>query len=231
TRMSQPPRIGPELFEFLRDLAENNNRDWFQANKARYENDVREPMLQLISDFASPLRQISRHFVADPRRSGGSLFRIYRDTRFAKDKTPYKTNVAAQFRHRQGKDVHAPGFYLSLEPGTVHAGTGLWHPDSKSLKTIREAIVERPRAWKSAIGGTDFRQTFEMYGDSLKRAPKGFDPEHPLIEDLRRKDFVGMKQFDEADAVRPDFSDRFADCCRKGAPLTRFLTQSLGLPG
>lgn len=227
--MSARPRIGPELFDFLRELAQNNNRDWFQANKARYENDVREPMLQLISDFSEPLRAISRHFVADPRRSGGSLFRIYRDTRFSKNKTPYKTNVAAQFRHRSGKDVHAPGFYLSLEPGAVYAGTGLWHPDSASLKTVREAIVARPRAWQQAIGGSEFKDRFELHGDSLKRAPKGFDPEHPLIEDLRRKDFVAMRQFEEDDAVRPDFLERYAACCRLGAPLTRFLTKALDL--
>ena len=228
--MSTPPRIGPELFAFLRDLAENNNRDWFQANKQRYEDDVREPMLQLISDFAAPLREISRHFMTDPRRKGGSLFRIYRDTRFSKNKIPYKTNAAAQFRHKQGKDVHAPGFYLSLEPGAVYGGTGIWHPDSASLKTIREAIVAKPRAFKKTISGSAFKETFELQGDSLKRAPKGFDPEHPLIEDLKRKDFVGMARFEEEDAIRPDFLERYVEVCRIGAPLTRFLTKALDLP-
>ena len=228
--MTDRPQIGPQLFDFLRELAENNTRDWFQANKQRYEDDVREPMLQLISDFGGPLRQISRHFVADPRKSGGSLFRIYRDTRFSKDKTPYKTNVAAQFRHKQGKDVHAPGFYLSLAPGEVHGGAGIWHPDAPSLRKIRETIVERPQAWKRAIGGKKFKTAFdELAGDSLKRAPKGFDPDHPLIEDLRRKDFVAMVTMDEADAIRPDFLDRFSETCRAGAPMTKFLTQALDL--
>ncbi len=221
--------IGPELFDFLRDLAENNNRDWFGANKKRYQAEVRDPMMQLISDFAGPLREISRHFVADPRPVGGSLFRIYRDTRFSKDKTPYKTNVAAQFRHKRGKDVHAPGFYLSLSSGKVYGGTGIWHPDGAALKAIREAIVARPRAWKQSIGGKAFRETFELGGESLKRGPKGFDPEHPLIEDLKRKDYVAMVEFEEADALRDDFLDRFVECCRIGAPMTRFLTKALDL--
>ena len=227
--MSDSSQVGPELFDFLRDLAANNNRDWFAANKERYERDVREPMLQLISDFGEPLRSISRQFVADPRRSGGSLFRIYRDTRFSKNKTPYKTNVAAQFRHREGKNAHAPGFYLSLAPGEIYGGTGIWHPDAPSLRKIRDAIVERPRAWKATISGQAFRDTFELGGESLKRAPKGFDPEHPLIEHLRRKDFIATVRFDEAAALQPDFLERFAEACRVAAPMTRFLTKALDL--
>ena len=227
--MSARPQIGPELFDFLRQLEENNNRDWFQANKKRYQTQVRDPMLQLISDFAAPLKKISRHFIADPRPAGGSLFRIYRDTRFSKNKTPYKTNVAVQFRHKKGKDVHAPGFYLSLEPGQVYGGTGIWHPDSTALKAIREVIVARPRAWKKAIGGAEFNDTFELGGESLKRGPKGFDPEHPLIEDLKRKDFVAMTRFEESDVLRDDFVDRFAATCRVGAPMTRFLAKALDL--
>ncbi len=221
--------IGPDFFEFLRELKGNNNRDWFGANKQRYQDTVRDPMLHLISDFAPRLKKISRHFVADPRPVGGSLFRIYRDVRFSKDKAPYKTHTAAQFRHKRGKDVHAPGFYLSLAPGEIHAGAGIWHPDSGSLKTIREALVARPRAWKNAIGGAEFKRTFKLEGDSLKRAPKGFDPEHPLIEDLKRKDFVVMARFEEADALADDFLDRYTECCRAAVPLVRYLTKALDL--
>ena len=221
--------IGPEFFDFLRELKDNNNRDWFGANKQRYQEVVRDPMLHLISDFQPRLKKISRHFVADPRPVGGSLFRIYRDIRFSKDKTPYKTHAAAQFRHRRGKDVHAPGFYLSLAPDQIHAGAGIWHPDSKALKAIREGLVARPRAWKNAIGGADFKRTFELGGDSLKRAPKGFDPEHPLIEDLKRKDFVAMASFEETDALAEDFLDRYVECCRLAVPMVRYLTKALDL--
>ena len=117
------------LFDFLRDLRDNNDREWFAANKGRYVTDVRDPMLGFIADFAAPLAEISPHFVADPRANGGSLFRIYRDTRFSRDKTPYKTNVGAHFRHAAGKDAHAPGFYLHLEPGMCFAACGVWRPD------------------------------------------------------------------------------------------------------
>ena len=122
--------INAALFDFLRELKANNERPWFEANKARYRAEVRDPMLDFIAAFAEPLSEISPHFRADPRPNGGSLFRIYRDTRFSKDKTPYKTNVGAHFRHEAGKDAHAPGFYLHLEPGMCFAGCGIWHPDS-----------------------------------------------------------------------------------------------------
>ena len=117
--------IKPALFDFMRELKANNERPWFEANKARYRAEVRDPMLDFIEAFAEPLAEISPHFRADPRPNGGSLFRIYRDTRFAKDKTPYKTNVGAHFRHEAGKDAHAPGFYLHLEPGMCFAGCGV----------------------------------------------------------------------------------------------------------
>ncbi len=221
--------IGPEFFDFLRELAENNNRDWFGSNKERYQSAVRDPMLRLIGDLQAPLKKVSRHFTADPRPTGGSLFRIYRDVRFSKNKAPYKTHAAAQFRHKRGKDVHAPGFYLSLAPGEVYAGAGIWHPDSGSLKTIRETLVASPRGWKSTIGGADFKRTFELGGDSLKRGPKGFDPEHPLIEDLKRKDFVAMARFEEADALTDDFLERYVECCRIARPFVRYLAKALDL--
>ena len=113
--MAREPHFTPALFKFLRELNKNNTREWFQANKDRYETDVRNPMLGFIADFAPYLEGLSPQFVAEPRRSGGSMFRIHRDTRFSKDKSPYKTHAAAQFGHARGKDVHAPGFYLHLE--------------------------------------------------------------------------------------------------------------------
>ena len=119
----------PVLFEFLSDLSENNNREWFQANKDRYERDVRDRLVQFVADFDSRLTEISPHMVADPRPSGGSVFRIYRDVRFSKDKSPYKTNAAIHFRHEVGRKVHGPGFYLHLQPGSVFTGAGIWRPD------------------------------------------------------------------------------------------------------
>jgi uncharacterized protein (TIGR02453 family) len=228
--MAQTGHITPELFTFFRELKENNNRDWFEANRQRYETHVREPLLQFIADFGIRLAEISPHYVADARRSGGSLFRINRDVRFSKDKSPYKTAAGIQFRHESGKDVHAPGFYLHLEPDQVFVGVGLWQPDPKTLSRIRDAIVEKPDLWTGAVSNEAFRSTFTLGGESLARAPKGYDPEHPLIEALKRKDFIASTQFSEADACRPDFIDCFSDCCRKATPFMQFLTNSVGLP-
>lgn len=227
--MPDAPRLPRELFAFLRELADNNDRDWFQANRARYREHVQEPLLEFIAAFSEPLAGLSPEFVADPRPTGGSMFRIHRDVRFSKDKRPYKTHAAAQFRHRRGRDVHAPGFYLHLEPDNVFAGAGMWHPDGAALKAVRDAIVESPDAWTDAIGTPSFRDTFELQGDSLTRTPRGYDPDHPLIEDLRRKDFVAMRPFRDADALSPRFLETFNATCRTAAPMVRFLTRAVGL--
>lgn len=220
----------PRTFGFLSELAANNNREWFLANKPRYEADVKEPALRFINDFSAPLKKISPHFRADPRANGGSLFRIYRDTRFSKDKTPYKTATGIQFRHEAGRDAHAPGFYLHIQPGQCFMGCGSWHPGGPALRQIRESIDEDPEAWKRASRGARFRKTFELAGDSLIRAPKGFSVDHPLIEDLRRKDFIAVVQLAEEDLMSDDFLGRFAGLCRTAAPFQRWLCRATGVP-
>ena len=222
--------ITPALLAFLRDLKANNERPWFEANKDRYRTDVRDPVLDFIGAFAQPLAKISPYFVADPRANGGSLFRIYRDVRFSKDKTPYKTNVGAHFRHAAGKDAHAPGFYLHLEPGTCFSGCGIWRPDNQSLGRIRDAIVGRPSEWQSITNAKAFRETFDMMGGSLKRPPLGYDPDHPLIEDLKRKDFVAITSFPEEDVCKTGFIDHFTAIARKGAKFVEFLSNAVGVP-
>lgn len=219
----------PELFAFLEELKENNSREWFHANKARYEEHVKEPVLAFVGAFAEPLREVSPHMRADARPSGGSMFRIYRDTRFSKNKSPYKTHVGVQFRHKDcSRDVHTPGFYLHLEPGGVFGAAGIWRPDSASLGKIREAIVDDPDGWRAAIP-EKLRRSGRFEGESLKRAPRGFDPEHPLIEDLKRKDFIVAKQFDQEMVTRRGFTKRYAEFCAEASPFMRFLTRALEL--
>src|SRR5262249_13960156 len=138
----------PELFRFLRDLKRHNDRAWFQANKQRYEEYVRDPMLRFIAVVGPKLAAVSRHFVVDPRPVGGPLFRLYRDPRFAADKSPYKTHVAAAFRHASRGEMSQPGFYVHLSPGESFAGAGLWHPDPAALAEVRNAIVAAPQQWK-----------------------------------------------------------------------------------
>jgi uncharacterized protein (TIGR02453 family) len=221
--------FSPELFKFLKDLKKNNEKPWFEQNKDRYERHLRAPMLEFIGDFGSRLAKISKNFRADPRPNGGSLFRIYRDVRFSKDKTPYKTQASAHFRHAEVAHVHAPGFYLHLEPGECFLGVGIWHPDPPAAGKIRDAIVERPAAWKKALADKKFRARHRLTGETLVRPPRGYDPAHPLIEDLKRKDFVAVANFSEKDACGTGFMDDFSDACRAASPFMKFLTEAVGL--
>jgi uncharacterized protein (TIGR02453 family) len=222
--------ITPELFDFFRELKRNNSKEWFLGNKERYEQQVRLPLQRFIMDFEQPLQRISPHFRVDPRPVGGSLFRIYRDVRFSPDKSPYKTHGGIQFRHKQARDVHAPGFYLHLEPANVFAAVGIWHPDSASLGRIREAIARDTKAWLRVKTDPEFSELYELGGESLKRAPQGYDPNHPQIEDLKRKDFIAHVPLSQDAACAPDFLDSYARLCAKAAPFVKFLTVSLDLP-
>ncbi len=218
-----------DFFAFFRELAENNERAWFLANKARYEAVVVAPMRLLIADMSPRLWKISQHYVADPRRS---MFRIYRDVRFSKDKRPYKEHAAAQFRHAAGRDVHAPGFYVHLAPAEIFVGGGMWMPEADALKAIRERIVAKPAEWKRAVGDAKFRKQFgaEPLSDeySLKRPPKGYDPAHPLIADLKRTSFVFGREFTAKDASKAGFLAQVDDCFRAAKPMMRFLCTALG---
>lgn len=215
-----------ETFRFLKDLKKNNDREWFAANKKRYEEHLKGPALRIIEAFAPELKELSPHFMATPR----SLFRIHRDTRFSKDKTPYKTHVGLHFRHDHSKDAHAPGYYLHVEPGGVFVGVGIWHPDGPTLRKIRGHIVDEPSAWKRASGGKAFAQTFDLAGDRLKRPPKDFDPEHPLIEDLKWKDYIGIAELPDSFATAPELPKTLGTTFKVGTPFMRFLCQALAVP-
>ena len=222
--------FGPGLFSFLADLRANNNREWFTANKQRYEEELLEPALAFINAFAPRLEKISPHFRADARASGGSLFRIYRDTRFSKDKSPYKTNLGIHFRHERAKDAHAPGYYLHIGPGEVFAGGGIWHPATEAATGIREAIVADPERWRRATRTGAFAKRLELGGDSLKRVPPWADSEHPLADDLKRKDFFGSTRLSDDDVVAPGFLGEYTRICRTAAPPMQFLCDALAVP-
>jgi uncharacterized protein (TIGR02453 family) len=216
--------FGPELFAFLRELKANNDREWFNAHKDRYENDLLEPALAFIEDFALRLPQLSPHLVADARRQGGSLFRIYRDTRFARDKSPYKTQAGIYFRHERSKEAHSPGLYLHLEPRNVFAGGGIWHADTKTAHAIRQLIVKDPDGWAEATSDVTLGE-----GESLKRVPPAFDKEHPHARDLRRKDFAAIQHFTQTEATTAGFLDRYEAACRSFTPFMRFLCRATGV--
>ncbi len=220
-----------DFFAFFTDLAKNNNREWFTENKDRYRTTVVEPMCGFIEAMAPRLAKISPHYVADPRPNGGSMFRIYRDVRFSKDKRPYKEHGACQFRHEAGKDAHAPGFYVHMAPDGVVYGGGTWKPPKPELERIRNAIAGDAAGWSKVVGDKALVECFgAVMGDGLKRPPRGFDPDHPHIEDIKRQSYFAMHHTDAAEAMRPDFADRVEHAFRSATPLMRFLTKALDTP-
>ena len=215
---------------FLRELRANNDREWFNANKARYEEHVLDPALRFIDAMYEPLGEIAPRFTAIPKRSGGSLMRVYRDTRFSRDKTPYKTNIGIQFRHELGRDVHAPGFYLHIEPDNAFIGAGMWRPASEPLAKIRHRIVDKPTEWERTRDDKRFRRHFNLGGESLTRAPRGFDRDHPLLDDIKRKDFIAVKELPVEDVLADGFQQRVTRSIESAEPLMRFLCKAVGAP-
>jgi uncharacterized protein (TIGR02453 family) len=213
-----------ELFAFLTELKRHNDRAWFTKNKQRYEERVRDPFLDFIADAGPELRKISSKLVADPRPSGGSMFRIHRDVRFSKDKSPYKTYVGAHFQLGEKGEGGAPGYYFHLEPGRSLVGGGMWQPEPDALQGIRERISNRPAEWKKA------RQRLDDHGDELKRPPRGFDADDPMIEDIKRKSFTAGVRLTDAQVTSPSLMKTFVGACRDLAPLMKFLATATGAP-
>lgn len=218
-----------DTLAFLRKLARNNNRDWFEQHKSDYEAMVRTPALQFITDIAEDLAGISPHFLAQASKVGGSLMRVHRDVRFSKDKQPYKTNIGIQFRHELGKDVHAPGFYLHVEPNDCFVGVGLWRPDAPALQKIRDAIAEKPDQWRRAITDKTYNKHFTLSGESLSRPPRGYDQQHPCIEDIKRKDFIGMASLADDLVLSSQFKKEVLKRFQAAESYMHFLCKALEL--
>ena len=210
-------RFSAQLFQFLVELNFNNNRTWFAENKTRYEEHVKRPLEAFAAAFAPRLARIA------PGYATARPFRIYRDTRFSKDKTPYKTQASVQFlRATADRDVHQPGFYVHLEPGESFAAAGIWAPDAATLARIRTAIMARPAGWAPL-------RKLELWGESYARPPKGVDPDHRFAPDLMRKHYLTWVDFKDREVVGPAFLGRVAKACRRMAPLVAFLDRALGV--
>jgi uncharacterized protein (TIGR02453 family) len=226
-----PTRFGgfhPRLIQFLAELEHNNDREWFSENRERYEEDVRGPALAFIRAMAPALARISPHLRAVDKKVGGSLMRVHRDVRFSKDKSPYKTNVGIQFRHSAGKDVHAPGFYVHIALDTCFLGAGLWRPERDALAGIRKTISERPGDW-TRLWKAKGLAPWSLGGESLKRPPRGFDPEHPQIDEIKRKDFIAVEEIDHETVLDPAFVKYVGSRFRGTRNFMEFLTGAVGL--
>ena len=233
-----PAHFTPATFKFLRDLKRNNNREWFLKHKPRYEAEVRQPCLHFIAELDAPLKKISAEYVASPKPVGGSLFRIHRDTRFSKDKTPYKTHAGMSFYHQATRAtarsetmgrLDAPVFYLGVEPGASFIGAGLWHPQPDTVKRVRNYMLNNPASWKKATRSAAFRKAFSMDGESLSRPPQGYDPQHELIEDLKRKDFVCGASLTDAQLCESDAMKLVVKHYAQAAPMVDWLCGALDL--
>lgn len=212
-----------DLFKFLEELARNNDRDWFNANKSRFEASVQQPALGFVRAMAPHLKKVSSRLVADDRKQGGSLMRIYRDVRFSKDKRPYNDHIAIRFLHERPGGL---GYYVGIASAEVTLGAGVWQPDKDPLAKIRKAIVADCKGWRKAFDV----KGWEPGGEALKRPPQGFDGEHPCIEDIKRKDFVLFAKLKPAAALKADFADAVATEYARTKPLMQFIAGALKLP-
>jgi uncharacterized protein (TIGR02453 family) len=224
----------PEAIQFLVDLAENNDRAWFQPRKGEYERLLKEPLEALIATLSQRFEARGIPLRADPARSP---FRIYRDVRFSKDKSPYKTNLGASFpwigegpsdgvgRSHTG-NVHSSGGYFHLSPGEIYVGGGIWHPEKPWIDAFRRRVVDEPGEIRALVDEAKFKKTFGSVssdGHSLQRVPTGFPPDHPEAELLKLKDVVFGRRLSDADAMSPGLPDVMADSFATALPVMRYL--------
>ena len=217
-------------FKFLRALARHNERAWFHAHKGDYETHVRAPFQRLLGDLQPALAAVSNHFRADPRAVGGSLFRIQRDTRFAGDKSPYKSWQGARLFHARRRELPAPSFYLHLQPGASFVGAGLWHPETPTQRRVRQFIFDNPAAWKTAAHGKAFARRYRL-GDSdmLVRTPHGYPADFEFVDDLRRRNFVAVRDIDDTAMTGSRLRQAVEADLAQLAPFVDYLCAALDL--
>jgi uncharacterized protein (TIGR02453 family) len=225
--LSYPPFAGfsPETFSFLRRLKRNNNREWFSKHKEEFEEAVRFPMECLIASLRPRMADIAPDFEFHPRKS---IFRVYRDTRFSNDKTPYKTNIAANFKTRGPKSpTGAPGLYVGIELDEIFVGGGIYMPDGAQLKAIRSYIDAKPDELREIVGQPGFRKVLgEILGDRLQKAPLGYPKDHPMIEFLRLKQFYVGAEPDQKECLKPRFLDTVVRVFEASMPFMRWLQKA-----
>jgi uncharacterized protein (TIGR02453 family) len=227
----------PEAIDFLAELAANNDRDWFAPRKGDYERLLKGPMEALVAALAERLAARDIPLRADPKRS---IFRIYRDTRFAKDKSPYKTNLGASFpwleRSADGGTVvaegmaHANGGYFNFQPGEMYVGGGMWMPEKARLDAFRRAILDDPDRVRAALEEPGFVAAFGAVSahEHLKRVPTGLPADHPMADLFRYKDVVFGRRLADDEVLSPALPDTLADAFAAGMPVFRLLATIRG---
>jgi uncharacterized protein (TIGR02453 family) len=225
----------PQSLRFLRALARNNARPWFEAHRREYEVLSRDPMRDLVDEMDVRLARFAPEIVGEPKRS---VFRIYRDVRFSEDKSPYKTQAACWFYHRDashrvGQESHGggAGFYFQLAPGNSFSGGGIWMPPREALLRLRDAIAERPAAFERTVTAAAVRRRFGGLDEDamLKRVPRGFAADHPAAKWLRYRSFTLGRAFTDAQAVSPRLPALLESDFALMLPLVRWLNAAMGL--
>lgn len=223
----------PAALTFLRRLRRHNEREWFEAHRPEYEQLLRRAMRDFLEEFDVLLAETLAEIVADPKRS---MFRIHRDVRFSRDKSPYKTHAACWAYHQDagrgvGSVAHGgAGVYVHLEPGASMIAAGIWMPPKPALDLIRERLLEHHRDFATILGATSLRRRFGPLSDEamLVRAPRGVDPEHPAAEWLRYKSFTVSRPVTDAVMTSPALLKELGRDLRTLGPLVRWLNDALG---
>ena len=219
------PGFPAEMVQFFRSLKRNNRREWFQPRKHLYEQHVKEPMQELVNLLNAELVKFAPDYVTDPKKA---VFRIYRDTRFSADKTPYKTHVAASFWRRGSDHTGAGGFYFSVSDEQIEVAGGIWHPAPATMLRVRTHIADTHPELKRLLASKKTRKLVGgLQGAELTRAPKGFDPAHPAIELIKMKDWVMDVSLDPKLATTPNLQNENADRFRAMAPVIAYLNRPL----
>jgi len=219
------PRFGPDALKFLRALKRNNRRDWFQPRKDDYERLVRAPMIAIVEQLAGDMRAMAPEVVVDPRRA---IFRIYRDTRFSSDKTPYKTHIAASFPWRGVARNEGAGLYFHVSPTEVWIGGGLYAPETAQLHAVREHLAANLKRWTSIVESVSFKRIAgAVEGEKLQRVPRGFPRDHEAAEWLRFRQFLAGRDVSPALVTTGRFYPAIVETFRVVAPLIRFLNEPL----
>jgi uncharacterized protein (TIGR02453 family) len=215
----------PEAMTFLRNLKKHNTREWFQPRKEIYEEKVKGPMLELVTALMQRLADFAPDYVADPNKA---IYRVYRDTRFSKDKTPYKTHIAAIFKHRDLEKHSGAGFYFSVAPEEIEVGGGVYMPMPDHLLAIRNYLAENHEGFRRIAAARDVRRLLGVVtGESLSRVPKGFAADHPAADLLRMKQFLLFRTLESSLATTPKLFRELVSRFQAMAPFLEFLNRPL----
>ncbi len=219
------PGFPPEMVRFFRSLKRNNRREWFQPRKHLFEQHIKAPMLDLVSAINAELAKFAPEYVTEPKNA---IFRIYRDTRFSADKTPYKTHAAASFARRGSERLGTGGFYFSVSAEVIEVAAGIWHPEREVMLLVRNHIAETHQELSRILADKKARKLAgELKGNALSRSPKGFDPAHPAAEFIKMKDWVLDVTLDADLATTPELHGAIVERFRAMAPLLGYLNRPL----